>query len=307
MKIYNSVHEITTPIKNAVVTSGTFDGLHLGHQKIISRINDIAKKQKGESVIFTFAPHPRHFLFPEKKFELLTSIDEKAKVFEALGVDHLIIQPFNKDFANISTKAFINEYLETIIGTKHLVIGYDHKFGKNREGSFEYLNKNKSQYQFSIEEISKKDIDDTTISSTAIRNFLNEGNVESANSLLGRPYSITGTVVEGKKIGRTINFPTANLAVSEKKLIPKNGAYAVKVIIDNKQYKGMLNIGVRPTVSGTNTSIEVNIFDFNQDLYDTSITIELIEKLRDEYKFDSITELKNQLEKDKKSSLKILE
>lgn len=307
MKVYNSVHEIPAPIKNAVVTSGSFDGLHLGHQKIIHRINKIAKKNDGESVIFTFNPHPRHFIFPEKKFELLTSIDEKTEIFKGLGVDHLIIQPFNKDFANISSKAFINEYLETLIGTKHLVIGYDHKFGKNREGSFDYLNKHKSQYRFTIEEISKKDIDDTTISSTSIRSLLKEGNIRLVNTLLGRPYSITGTVVEGQKIGRTISFPTANLAVSKEKLIPKDGAYAVHVIFDNKCHKGMLNIGVRPTVSGTNTSIEVNIFDFDKDLYNTSITIELIDKLRDEKKFNSINELKSQLEKDKTNTIKILQ
>ncbi len=306
MKVYSSVHEIAHPIPNAVVTSGTFDGLHLGHQKIISRLNDIRDYHNGESVIFTFSPHPRHFLFPKKKFELLTSIEEKIQLFKSLGVDHLIIHPFTSEFSNLSSQEFLKNYLEKIIGTKHLVIGYDHKFGKNREGSFDYLHKNSFEYQFSIEEIARKDIEQKTISSTSIRTHLNNGDIALANTLLGRPYSITGKVIEGQKIGRTIGYPTANIKVEDTKLIPKNGAYAVFIDIENTLYKGMLNIGVRPTVNGINQSIEVNIFNFDKNIYNTSITINLINKLRDEKKFSNLTDLEYQLKLDKETTLRIL-
>jgi len=302
VKVYNSIEDIS-PIPNAIVTSGTFDGIHLGHQKILKRLVDLAKKNNGESVLFTFHPHPRHVLFPSKTFKLLSTLEEKKELLAKVGIDRLIIQPFTAEFSKISSDYFIREFIEKKIGAKRLVIGYDHKFGNNREGSFDYLNQNKHLHSFDIEEIKRKDIDHIGVSSTAIRKSLAVGEIKKANSLLGRLYSLTGVVVKGKQIGRTIGFPTANLDIDKNKLIPANGSYTVKALCNGNKYGAMLNVGNRPTLNGNQISIEVHIFDFNQDIYEQTITIEFIDQLREERKFDSIEALQLQLQKDKKQSL----
>lgn len=307
MKVYHNLQEFTPP-KYAIVTSGTFDGVHLGHQKILKRLKDLCSSHDGESVVITFWPHPRLVLFPEQTdLQLLTTIDEKIDLLESIGIDHFVIIPFTKEFASLDSSTFIKDILKKQIGTQKLVIGYDHKFGKNREGSFEYLKAHEKALQLEVEEIPRQDIDSSAISSTAIRKHLFQGDVQSAAKLLGRNYTLHGTITNGDKIGRTIGFPTANIQIDEShKLIPKDGAYAVKVIIDGSHYKGMLNIGKRPTVDGLKKTIEVNIFDFDADVYGKAIKIAFIQNIRNEQKFNSLDELKEQLSTDKLKAIDIL-
>ncbi|MDR6239851.1 bifunctional riboflavin kinase/FAD synthetase [Aureibacter tunicatorum] len=300
MKIYNAFDNFRIP-NCPVVTSGSFDGVHEGHKKIISRLKDIAKDNHGETVLITFWPHPRLVLEHDHKLKLLSTFDEKLKLLEASGIDHLIKVPFTKEFASLSSAEFIQKILIDKIGTQKLVIGYDHRFGKNREGSFEFLKQHAHLYPFDIEEISRHDIDDVGLSSSKIRRLLDSGNVNKAKKYLGRPYEINGTVIHGNKIGRSIGFPTANINIAEDyKLVPLNGVYSVEIIInrDDKVYKGMMNIGNRPTIDN-HPSIEVNIFDFEQNIYNKHIQINFIDRIRDEIKFNNIDELKNQLAKDK--------
>ncbi|MBR9776174.1 MAG: bifunctional riboflavin kinase/FAD synthetase [Cytophagales bacterium] len=301
MKIYKSLADFPD-IQRPVVTIGSFDGVHLGHQKILKRINNIAKSIHGESVLVSFWPHPRMVLFPESHgIQLLYSFEEKAALLEEFGVDHLISIPFTKEFSMMESKDFIENILVKKIKTKKLVIGYDHRFGRGREGSFAHLHAEQNKYNFDLEEIPREDIDNIGISSTKIRKALNSGNIVKANEFLGRPYNLQGKVIEGDKIGRTIGFPTANIQLNEpNKLIPMDGAYLVKVIIDKKQYEGMLNIGMRPTVSGERKNIEVNILNFNRDIYGQTINLELLEFLRPEKKFESLAALTEQLKIDQK-------
>ncbi|GAB3019778.1 bifunctional riboflavin kinase/FAD synthetase [Cyclobacterium sediminis] len=299
MKIYKSLDDFPD-IQRPVVTIGSFDGVHLGHQKILKRINNIAKSIHGETVLVSFWPHPRMVLFPESHgIKLLYSFDEKAALLEKFGVDHLISIPFTKEFSMMESKDFIENILVKRIKTKKLVIGYDHRFGKGREGSFAHLHAEQERYNFDLEEIPREDIDDIGISSTKIRKALKTGNIVKANEFLGRPYNLQGKVIEGDKIGRTIGFPTANIQLNEpNKLVPMDGAYLVKVNIDKNLYNGMLNIGMRPTVSGEHKNIEVNILDFNQDIYGKIINLELLEFLRPEKKFESLAALTKQLKTD---------
>lgn len=306
MKIYHGLDEFT-PLKNAIVTSGTFDGVHYGHQKILERLHDITVKNGGESVLLTYWPHPRFVLYPDQELFMLTSIEEKAKLLSQKKVDHLVIIPFTKEFATLSSEEFIKDILVDRIGTKKLVIGYDHKFGKNRSGSFEELKKDAPIYGFEVEEIPKQMIENNAVSSTKIRKALKDGAVEKANEYLGRPFCINGKVIEGDKIGRKMSFPTANIKVTFKhKLIPSEGIYAVKVQLKDERFEGMLNIGYRPTFGGTQKRVEVNIFDFDRDIYGEDITVEFYKKIRSEVKFESIEVLKAQLHKDKQETLKIL-
>ena len=307
MIIHHGVDTIPT-IKNPVVTTGTFDGVHLGHQKILTYLKDLARKSEGESVVITFWPHPRLILQPAQNIQSITDLNEKIALLDKQGIDHLVILPFTKELANSSSQTFINDVLITPLSTSILAIGYDHRFGKNREGSFQYLKENEHLYPFSIQEIPAQDIDEITVSSTSIREALNNNDLALANRLLGHTFSITGVVKKGDQIGRTIGYPTANLEVAEKnKLIPPNGAYASKVIIENRIYKGMLNIGMRPTVNGQNKSIEVNIFNFDASIYNQEITIELYKYIRKETKFTTIHQLKEQLHQDKQSVLNYFE
>lgn len=302
MKIYNSPEEFKQ-VPYAVVTSGTFDGVHVGHQKILSRIKDIAhKKEGGETVLITYWPHPRFVLHHDQNLQLLSSMEEKAFLLEKHEIDHLVIIPFTPQFADMSSDDFIENILVKQIGTKKLVIGYDHKFGKNRSGSFDELKKNGPKYGFEVEEIPEQDIDHVAVSSTKIREALVSGNVDKANLYLDRYYEVNGHVMDGDKIGRTIGFPTANISVDfEQKLIPADGIYAVKVDVMNATYNGMLNIGYRPTVEGRRKVMEVHIFDFSENIYGAEIRVIFHKRIRDEIKFDGIDALKHQLEKDEQT------
>lgn len=307
MKVYYNLQEFTKP-KNAIVTSGTFDGVHLGHQKILQRLITLCQGSDGESVVITFWPHPRIVLFPyQTDLQLLTTIDEKIALFEQTGIDHLIIIPFTKEFASLDSNSFIKDILIDQIGTKKLVIGYDHKFGKNREGSFEYLKAHEKELNIEVEEIPRQDIDSSGISSTAIRKFLFKAEVRQAAKLLGRHYSLEGKITTGDKIGRTIGFPTANIELDDPhKLIPQDGAYAVTVTINGNKHNGMLNIGIRPTVSGMKKTIEVNIFDFDQDIYGHTIKVAFIQNIRNEQKFEGLEQLKAQLHTDRQKAIDLL-
>lgn len=307
MKVYNHIDEFTA-VKSAVVTIGTFDGVHIGHRKIISGIKEIADAIDGETVILTFFPHPRMILHPEdESLKLITTITEKAQLMEELGVDHLIITPFSRDFSNQTAESYIRDVLVNKIGTKKIVIGYDHRFGKDRQGGLEDLQRLGPVYGFEVVEIPEQDINEVAISSTRIRNALLNGEIELANSFLSYPFFITGTVIRGDQIGRQLGYPTANIVVEEKyKLIPTDGIFAVTVSVAGNQYKGMAYIGTRPTVNGLTRNIEVNIFDFDQEIYNQAIRMEFHHYVRGDVKFASLDDLKVQLAKDKEDVLALL-
>lgn len=307
MNIFRGLSEFKQ-LKNAVVTIGTFDGLHVGHQKILQRLAEVARNCNGETVLITFWPHPRYVLNPNgETFHLLTSIEEKSEILKNFGIDHLVIIPFTREFSNLTSREFVKDILINIIGTKKLVIGYDHRFGKDRAGSFEELKREAPRYGFEVEEIPEQDIDHIAVSSTKIRNALNVGDIEIANRYLGRKYCLSGIVVKGEGLGRKIGYPTANINPNfEHKLVPGDGIYAVKVGRDDKMFNGMLNIGYRPTVDGKHRVIEVNIFDFDEDIYGEMITLYFFKKTRSEIKFNSVEELKEQLHSDKKEIRNIL-
>lgn len=307
MKIYHSIDDFPK-LNNAVVTSGTFDGVHIGHQKILKRLKEIAEKYNGETVVITFWPHPRLVLYPEENtLQVLNTFEEKAELLKEQGIQHLLRIPFTKEFSQKSSQQFIDKILVKQIGTKKLVIGYDHRFGKNREGSFEQLKINGPKFGFDVEEIPRQDVDNIGVSSTKIRNALVEGDIETANHFLGRPYSISGRVIKGEKLGRVLGFPTANVEVdSHYKLIPAEGIYTVTVAHGYQIYGGMLYIGHRPTLGGTQRSIEVNIFDFDKDIYGENITVNLMAPIRKDAHFDDLEALKKQLVADKASAINAL-
>jgi len=308
LKVYHSLEEFKK-LDNAIVTTGTFDGVHIGHQAILSKLVNIAKKEKGESVLITFFPHPRMVLQKDLNIKLLNTVSEKIVLLSKTGIDHLLVFPFTKEFSRMSSIEFVRDILVNKIGTKKLVIGYDHQFGRNREGSFKHLQEFGPVYGFDVEEISAQDIDDVSVSSTKIRTALLErGDVKTASKYLGSHYHLSGTIVTGKKLGSKLGFPTANVNIEEDyKLIPKDGVYAVLVNLDRKTYKGMLNIGKRPTIEGKNRTIEVNIFDFDKEIYNHEIKLCFIDRLRDEKKFESLEDLTKQLAKDKAEAIKILD
>jgi len=307
MRIYEGISNFKR-LDYAVVTSGTYDGVHKGHQKILQRMIEVAESEGGETVLISFWPHPRMVLNNDPGFlKLLNTMDEKQELLRNIGINHLILIPFTLEFAQTSSADFIKNILVDAIGTKKLIIGYNHRFGKNREGSFDNLVKDSAKYGFEVEEIPKHEIDDLGISSTIIRRSLINGDIPTANRYLGHPFSINGLVIHGDKLGKTIGFPTANLQIEEAyKLIPGDGVYAVKVKVKGKEYNGMLNIGNRPTVDGTNHKIEVHILGFNNNIYQEIISIAFVKKIRDEKKFESLEHLKDQLEKDKKTITEIL-
>ena len=292
-----------------VVTSGTFDGVHLGHQTIIARLKELSLKFDGQSVVITYHPHPRMVLQPNNtELEFLNILPEKIARLEQLGVDHLLIIPFDNTFASLTSEDFIRKILVDVVHTRKLVIGYDHHFGKNREGSFDHLVEYGPKYGFDVEEIPAQDIDQVAVSSTKIREALRKGDIQVANRYLGYAYPFNGKVMKGRQLGRKIEFPTANLEiVPNRKLIPANGVYAVNVIVENAIYNGMMNIGFRPTVSDEKLrTIEVHIFDFDNDIYDKEIKVRMITRIRDEIRFNGIDELREQLKKDKLEALKNL-
>ena len=285
------------------VTIGTFDGVHYGHQQIIEKLVSEAKKANKKSVVLTFFPHPRMVLQKDNSLELINNIDERATLLEKTGLDYLIIHPFSKEFSKMSALEFVRDILVNQLNISKLIIGYDHHFGKNREGNITQLTEYSHVYDFIVEEIPAQDIDNVSISSTKVRRALHAGSLKTANNYLGYNFMLNGTVVNGKKLGGTIGYPTANIDVKETyKLIPKTGVYVVKSTIDKKTVYGMMNIGSRPTVDGNHQTIEVYFFDFNQDLYNQNLTIELMYFLRDEHKFDSIDSLVHQLEKDEETA-----
>ena len=307
MKIYHSIDDFQR-LNYAVVTSGTFDGVHLGHQTILKRLKEIAGKNNGETVVITFWPHPRLILKPEEEsLKLLNTFEEKAGLLKAQGIHHLLRIPFTKEFSQITSQEFISNILVDKIGTRKLVIGYDHRFGRNREGSFEQLKINAPTYGFDVEEIPRQDIDDVGVSSSKVRKALEEGDIDTANHCLGMPYSISGAVVKGDQLGRQLGFPTANIDIdSHHKLVPAEGIYAVTVNYGTRELKGMLYIGTRPTVDGTKRVIEVNLFDFNETIYGETLKINLISFIRGDAKFDNLDGLIQQLHRDKELALKAL-
>jgi riboflavin kinase / FMN adenylyltransferase len=307
MMIYHGIEDFVS-LPYAVVTSGTFDGVHKGHQKILQKLKETAVANNGETVVISFWPHPRMVLYPEQTdLKLLNTFEEKAELLRAHGVQHLVRIPFTKEFSQLSSHEFIQKVLVEKIGTKKLVIGYDHRFGKNREGSFEALKEDAPKYGFEVEEISKQEIDDIAISSTHIRKALSSGEINIANELLGMPYSLQGRVIKGDRLGRLMGFPTANLDIEFKyKLIPAEGVYAVSIEHDQAKYQGMLYIGYRPTVGGIRKNIEVNIFDFDKDIYGENLKIFFHQSIRGDIKFDDLEALKLQLQKDMLTSLEVL-
>lgn len=304
------IHDIAQfpKLKNAVVTSGTFDGVHIGHQKILRRVLERARQSEGQSVVITFWPHPRLVLFPEdNNLQLLSTIEERIEQLRSFGIDYLLVIPFTKAFSRLSSRTFIADILVKAIGTKVLVIGYDHRFGKNREGSFEHLKSRSQQYGFEVEEIPRQDVDDVGVSSTKIRTALGTGKIPTASQYLGRYYALTSHVEEGEKLGRTIGFPTANLALPDAlKLIPANGVYAVWVRLQEERFAGMMNIGTRPTVNGSKLTLEVHLLHFDRDIYGQLLTVEFVEQLRQEKRFDGLDALKAQLAKDREATERIL-
>jgi riboflavin kinase/FMN adenylyltransferase len=308
MKVYQGIEEFK-PLKHAVSTIGTFDGVHAGHQRIIARLTEVAAAEKGESVVLTFFPHPRMVLQPDDdNLKLLTTMSERIELLKKLGVNHLIIQPFDKEFSRQPAVEFVRDILVTKIGTKTLVIGYDHHFGRNREGSFKDLEEMSSIFGYRLEEIPKQVINEVAVSSTKIRNSLLTGDVKTANSLLGYDFTLSGKVVDGDKIGRTLGFPTANLAIAEQyKLIPGSGIYAVNIKVDGNTFKGMMYIGNRPVVHGKGLSIEVNIFDFNENIYNHDVTVYFRGRVRDDIHFSNLDDLRKKMKEDKAVATKMLE
>jgi len=307
VKIYNCIKDFKT-VKNAVVTVGTFDGVHLGHQAIFNIMKQEAKAIDGETVVITFYPHPRIVLgLDSEHLKFINTQEKKINRLEESGIDHLIIVSFNKAFAGISSEEFINDLVVEKIHPKIIVTGFDHHFGKDRGGSFDMLSKIGKEKGFKVIKVAAQYVNDVPVSSTKIRKLLNNGAVLAANNFLGYEYSITGKVVKGKSIGRDIGFPTANIEVADEyKLIAAVGVYACRVTFMGKLYKGMCNIGYRPTVNHGNLTIEVHIFDFGQQIYGEEITIIFVDRMRDERKFDSLSELAQQLTRDKENTLKIL-
>lgn len=304
LKIYHHLSDFKK-LENAVVTIGTFDGVHFGHRKIVSRLVETANATGGETVILTFFPHPRLIIDPEnQELKMINTINEKAAILESLGVNHLIITPFTRDFSNLSPDEYINQVLVDTIGVKHIIVGYDHRFGKDRKGCMEDLINAGKVQGFDVEEIPEQDIHDVAVSSTQIRRALLSGDVALAATYLGYHFSLKGRVIKGDKIGRTIGFPTANIFVEESyKLIPADGIYAVTVDLNEGSFKGMAYIGQRPTINGMTRNIEVNIFDFNQEIYGQDITMTFMEFLRHDVKFTGLEALKVQLQQDKEDTL----
>lgn len=299
MKIFHSINDFSSP-KKTILTLGTFDGVHIGHKKILEKITQNTENEKYESLVLTFFPHPRMILQGESAIKLLNTITEKIDLLEKTGIENLVIHPFDESFSRLTAEEFVREILVEQFHIQKIIIGHDHRFGRNRTANIDDLIDFGKKYGFEVEQISAQEINEISVSSTKIRNALEEGDIVLANKYLGYNYFLTGTIIKGKQLGRTIGFPTANLKIEENyKLIPRNGVYIVSSIINNKTVFGMMNIGFNPTVDGENQTIEIHFFDFEADLYHQKITVSLLHRIRSEQKFDSVVLLKEQLEKDR--------
>ena len=299
MKIYHSIKEFPSDI-NTIVTIGTFDGIHKGHKTIINRINEIAKKEGLKSVLLTFDPHPRHVLYhDDQELILIHTIEEKIEALSKTGLQNIIVHKFTKEFSRTKSVNFIRDVLVSKLNMKYMVVGFNHHFGKNREGTYDDLLEMSELYDFRIEKIEPQDVDGVTLSSTKIRNAIKNGDIKKVNSYLCCNFSISGKVVQGNKIGRSIGFPTANIKIDNQwKILPADGVYAVKVYLNNDQYYAMLNIGKRPTIADKRNAIEVYIFDFSADIYGADIKVEFVKRIRDEKRFNDLGSLKSQLKID---------
>jgi riboflavin kinase / FMN adenylyltransferase len=306
MKVYRDINSLPV-FTNAVITTGSFDGVHTGHVQIIEQLLKEAEKIGGTPVLITFYPHPKQVVqMKEKALYILNTPEEKYELLQIKGIEHIVVVPFDKSFSELSAEKYISDFLVEKFHPSIIVVGYDHRFGNNREGNFELLKSKEAEYNFEVREIPEHVLTDITISSTKIRAAMLEGNIEMAASLLGYQYYFSGLVIEGNKIGRTIGYPTANLKIEDEyKLVPGNGVYAVDVQLGDRMLKGMMNIGIRPTVDGTKRVIEVNIFNFDEDIYGEILKITLKKNLRSEVKFSGLDELKAQLAKDKGNAILI--
>lgn len=299
MTIYNNINEFSST-DNTILTIGTFDGVHLGHQKVLERLTNSAKENNLESTVLTFFPHPRTILNPNKPLKLINSVKERTELLNRSKVDNLIIHPFDKNFSELDPEKYVFEILVKKLKAKIILIGYDHKFGKNRTADITDLKIYGKKYGFKVIEIKAEEISNIAISSTKIRKAISEGNISTAKKYLGYDFSLSGKIVHGKSIGRTLGFPTANIEVKEEyKLLPKNGVYLIQSVINHNKYFGMMNIGIKPTIKESSKTIEVNFFDFEGDLYDKNIEVNIKKFIRDEIKFDSLELLKSQILKDK--------
>ncbi|PWL39524.1 riboflavin biosynthesis protein RibF [Flagellimonas aquimarina] len=307
MKTIQGISQFTDTTFHTAVTIGTFDGVHLGHRKILERLINSAKNTGLKSTVLTFFPHPRMVLQKDTDIKLLNTLEEKIQILDSLGLDYLIVHPFTKDFSRLSATEFVRDILVNNLRTKVIIIGYDHRFGRNRNANIQDLIAFGNTLDFEVEEIPAQEIDEVSVSSTKIRNALLDGDITTANTYLNYAYMLTGVVKKGKGLGKEFGFPTANLHIAEDyKLIPKNGVYVVKSLLNDTAYHGMMNIGFNPTVSGIERSIEVNFFEFEGNLYDKKIQVSILHRIRDEHKFDSVQELKEQLKKDRNHSLSLI-
>jgi len=303
LKLFHSINDFRST-KKTILTLGTFDGVHIGHKKILERITQNTENGKYESLVLTFFPHPRMVLQEKSEIKLLNTISEKIKLLEQTGIENLIIHPFDETFSRLTAEEFVHSILVDQFHIQKIIIGHDHRFGRNRTANIDDLIAFGKEYGFEVEQISAQEIQDVSVSSTKIRKALNEGNMNLANDYLGYNFFLTGEVVKGKQLGRTIGFPTANIQIKEDyKLIPKNGVYVVKAIINQKEVFGMMNIGFNPTVNGQKQTIEVHLFDFDADIYGEKIEVYLLHYLREEQKFGSVDLLKEQLNLDKQTAL----
>lgn len=300
MKLFHSITDFQST-KKTILTLGTFDGVHIGHKKILERITQNTENGKYESLVLTFFPHPRMVLQEKSEIKLLNTISEKTKLLEATGIENLVVHPFNESFSRLTAEEFVHTILVDKFQIQKIIIGHDHRFGRNRTANIDDLIAFGIEYGFEVEQISAQEIQDVSVSSTKIRKALNDGNMALANEYLGYDYFLNGIIVKGKQLGRTIGFPTANIQIEEDyKLIPKIGVYVVKAVVNEETVFGMMNIGFNPTVNGEKQTIEVHLFDFDKDIYDQNIEVSLLHYIREEQKFSSVDALKEQLNNDKK-------